>query len=472
MMDQFCINRGELLDNPGTETLKFPEKHSFHCLLDVPRCQQSGYTVLGPKNEDTGEHCIGYRIHSDETKKVLDAGFPYGNGVADNGYCSGCTGDDSRPSFGWVATVKGIVLEMGQENGVNALASPVIGSIEILDNTVECETYVDPPTCGRSLESVQAEPPNPSKQEDPVPAPVPAAPTTDAVDCSAQFCDADLTGGYTMKYKINVPQDTSKKECAGCTMSVEMSYDGDAWISLGFSTNGQMIGSDAVIGIPGSGVSKYFMAGMATSQVTKMPESQQTLTDSSVEFDGQQTVMKFTKIMDEPGEVPIVVGDNSFLWAYGSSPTLGYHANRASFALNLSIGSETTGVDDADSIAVGAETTGVDDADSIAVGDEVCITGYMMDQFCINRGELLDNPGTETLKFPEKHSFHCLLDVPRCQQSGYTVLGPKNEDTGEHCIGYRIHSDETKKVLDAGFPYGNGVADNGYCSGCTGDDSR
>ena len=203
--------------------------------------------MLGPKNEDTGEHCIGYRIHSDETQKVLDTGFALGNGVADNGYCTGCTGDDSAPSFGWVATVKGVVLAMGEENGANALASPVIGSIEILDNTVECETYIEPPTCGRSIESVPAEPPTQSSQEEPVPAPVPTAPTPDVVDCVAQFCDADLTDGYTMKYKINVPQDTSKEECVGCTMSVEMYYDGDAWIALGFSTDGRMVGSDAVM---------------------------------------------------------------------------------------------------------------------------------------------------------------------------------------------------------------------------------
>ena len=120
-------------------------------------------------------------------------------------------------------------------------------------------------------------------------------------------------------------------------------------------------------GIPGSGVSKYFMAGQATSLVTKMPESQQTLTDSSVEFDGTQTVMKFTMIMDEPDEVPVVIGDNTFLYAYGSSPTLDYHAGRSPFVLNLSIGSETSGMPNAN-------------AGAIAVGDEVCITGYIMDQ--------------------------------------------------------------------------------------------
>ena len=212
----------------------------------MPVCQQSGYTVLGPKNEATGEHCIGYRIHSDDTQKVLDVGFPYGNGVADNGYCTGCTGDDSQPSFGWVATVKGTVVEMGQENGENALASPVIGSIEILDNTVKCETSIVPPTCGGSTGPVPAVPPTPS-QEVPVPAPEPAAPTPAAKDCTAQFCNADLAAGLTMKYMVNVPQGTNKDACTGCTMSVEMYYDGDAWIALGFSTDGQMVGSDAVM---------------------------------------------------------------------------------------------------------------------------------------------------------------------------------------------------------------------------------
>jgi len=66
-------------------------------------------------------------------------------------------------------------------------------------------------------------------------------------DCSTQFCDTDLADGFKMKYKINVPQGTSSTECAGCTMSVEMYYDGDAWIALGLSTDGQMVGSDAVM---------------------------------------------------------------------------------------------------------------------------------------------------------------------------------------------------------------------------------
>lgn len=48
--------------------------------------------------------------------------------------------------------------------------------------------------------------------------------------------------------------------------------------------------------------------------------------------------MKFTKIMKEAGEIEISSGDNTFLWAYGTGPALGYHPARAPFELNLSSG--------------------------------------------------------------------------------------------------------------------------------------
>ena len=33
--------------------------------------------------------------------------------------------------------------------------------------------------------------------------------------------------------------------------------------------------------------------------------------------------------------------------------------------------------------------------ESLKLNQEVCITGYVMDKFCINRGTLLDNPVSE-----------------------------------------------------------------------------
>ena len=92
-----------------------------------------------------------------------------------------------------------------------------------------------------------------------------------------------------------------------------------------------------------------------------MPESQQTLTDTSIEVVNGQTIMKFTKLLVEEGEIEITTADNIFLWAHGgSSDQLGYHgAGRESFELNLS--------------GEAADTV-------VNVGDEVCITGYIMDK--------------------------------------------------------------------------------------------
>ena len=70
-----------------------------------------------------------------------------------------------------------------------------------------------------------------------------------------------------------------------------------------------------------------------------MPENQQTLTDASVTFEDGKTIMKFTKIMNEPGEIEITPGDNTFIQAYGTSQTLGYHRSRGSIDINLSTGS-------------------------------------------------------------------------------------------------------------------------------------
>jgi hypothetical protein len=67
-----------------------------------------------------------------------------------------------------------------------------------------------------------------------------------------------------------------------------------------------------------------------------MPDSAQTLTDASVEVNDGKTIMKFTKIMKETGEIEITTGKNIFLWAYGSSDILGFHAAKSPFDLDLS----------------------------------------------------------------------------------------------------------------------------------------
>lgn len=139
---------------------------------------------------------------------------------------------------------------------------------------------------------------------------------------------------------MNIPEDSSADECTGCTISMELIYEGEAWLSIAFSNDGKMIGSEAVIGTPANGnVQKYEMVSKLTSGVEPMPESQQTLQDASIEVSEGQTIMKFTKLMKEPGEIEILAGDNNnFLGAYGRDEVLATHIARQSVVLNLSSG--------------------------------------------------------------------------------------------------------------------------------------
>ena len=121
-------------------TLENPEEHSFHCLLDVDLCKESGYQVIGPKDEETGMHCMGFRL--DDTDAVVAAGQAYGQ----QGYCTSCTGDASAPEYGWLATVKGTVSELG-DGSAGVTGTPVLTNVEILSSDEICETATVPPLC-------------------------------------------------------------------------------------------------------------------------------------------------------------------------------------------------------------------------------------------------------------------------------------------------------------------------------------
>lgn len=74
-----------------------------------------------------------------------------------------------------------------------------------------------------------------------------------------------------------------------------------------------------------------------TSLVQPMPSEQQTLVDASIETttDGK-TVMKFTKLLSEDGEIEIAMGSN-ILYARGWGTGLGYHSEREVFTLGSEV---------------------------------------------------------------------------------------------------------------------------------------
>jgi hypothetical protein len=50
-----------------------------------------------------------------------------------------------------------------------------------------------------------------------------------------------------LKYQVNVPSDTTLEICDYCTISMEVVYQGEAWVGVAFSIDGVMSGSEAVM---------------------------------------------------------------------------------------------------------------------------------------------------------------------------------------------------------------------------------
>jgi hypothetical protein len=76
------------------------------------------------------------------------------------------------------------------------------------------------------------------------------------------------------------------------------------------------------------------------SAIEIMSEEEQTLINATIEVRDGQTIMKFTKLLKDPGQIEIKMGFNNMLWAYGISNTLSYHAERSTFTLDLSPSSD------------------------------------------------------------------------------------------------------------------------------------
>ena len=82
-----------------------------------------------------------------------------------------------------------------------------------------------------------------------------------------------------------------------------------------------------------------------------------------------------------------------------------------------------------------------------ASGENVTVSGYIMDNFCIDRGTLLDKPRIKTLENPAEHTIHCLIDVPLCVDSGYALLAPPNDTISTYSVRYQLGSDLTNTIV-------------------------
>ncbi|KAL3918596.1 MAG: hypothetical protein SGILL_004159 [Bacillariaceae sp.] len=143
--------------------------------------------------------------------------------------------------------------------------------------------------------------------------------------------------GSVMAFRVN-PNDA---RVGADTISIVYQVPTLAWAAIGFSGNGgNMVGSEAVIAVPATGqILKYNLGGKSLQGVQPMPANQQTLVESGLIQEQGTTTFAFTKIMNESGEVPILTGGiNTFLGAWGNSDTLGIHAVRQPFNIDLGNG--------------------------------------------------------------------------------------------------------------------------------------
>mmetsp|Transcript_10875 Transcript_10875/g.17939 ORF Transcript_10875/g.17939 Transcript_10875/m.17939 type:complete len:632 (-) Transcript_10875:77-1972(-) len=378
IMDTFCINRGTLLDNRDVTTLQNPELHSYHCLLDLGVCINSGYQVLGSKDPMSGLYCPGLRI--DDTDAVLMAGRAHGTPLeTDPNFfqCDTCTGPDKNPTAGYRATIIGTVKELGEGMGRttgmpgtrSVLGTPILTNIQVLDSMVKCDESImvtveadendmclirsvsddagdtntmgndgssssPPPMMEDTTTTTTATTTTTTTTTSSPPAEVTTTPATAVVendqDCSIDFCETTLTDGYTLKYKINE---------ADATITMEATYDGEAWLGIAFSEDERMGGSDGILGTPDDGTPQKYRLNQGFIEI--MPPEEQTLTDASVEIVDGKTVMKFTKPLVEPNQIPITAGEINMLWANGGDgvTNIGYHGqNRAPVKINVASG--------------------------------------------------------------------------------------------------------------------------------------
>jgi hypothetical protein len=96
-------------------------------------------------------------------------------------------------------------------------------------------------------------------------------------------------------------------------------------------------------------------------------------------------------------------------------------------------------------------------------GTAVKVQGYVMDNFCIDRGNLFDNPSVKTLVNPGVHSIHCLVDVPDCVESLYAVLAAPSSTNGMYSVKYQLGKDGSMQAYDAAQT----ARKNGQTSGFT-----
>ena len=153
---------------------------------------------------------------------------------------------------------------------------------------------------------------------------------TSSLRCPPSFDSfVEIDDAASMQYSI-VSSDNPLENAIFCGRLFVEGHHG--WVSIAFSEDGNMPGSDAIVAnIEERSIQKYHLGGKSTTAVTLMEDAKQTLQDTFVGEFGNMTIVEFTKLLVEENEVAINAdGVNIFLHARGHDWP-GYHSSRMKF---------------------------------------------------------------------------------------------------------------------------------------------
>jgi len=335
-MDQYCIDRGTLLDNPSVRTLEAPERHSVHCLVDVGRCRNSAFWLLGAKAAGSRDHSRLFALDATGHDAIVDLAREVGSRSAG---CSTCTGQGTLRS-GFQATVAG------------RLTNGVLQTAAVAKSTVSCASLL------ASLPSEEAAPPPPSPPP-PSPPPPGCTPSTDTrYECMVR--PAAAPSGFTLHWRVvdgtaSATSSANSSELGPSKLVAANSYvamlatatASVGWIGVGFApSHGQMLGGDAVIGWLGASVAPALYS-LTSYSVGGIQPLNGELTASSIAMVDGVVQMAFTRPLassqlsrhlseapagGEGGNVPLSAeGTTNLLFAIGPQALLSYHGSNKGF---------------------------------------------------------------------------------------------------------------------------------------------
>lgn len=103
----------------------------------------------------------------------------------------------------------------------------------------------------------------------------------------------------------------------GTHLMAEVRAATSGWVGIAVSPNGQMVGSDAIVGGWNNEVKEYALGAMSPSGITAY--STQVLTNTSLTYSNGEVSMTFTRPVSPGGELQNFDGVVNLLWAIGAT---------------------------------------------------------------------------------------------------------------------------------------------------------